>query len=167
MLARYHIKVYDVSANPSISFGLFWTIAVNILRFSSLLHLPFCILNHISLLLYNLFDSIVSLDYSNTASKPFICLRIATKGDYPLLVRKNVHFNMEICRRVGLEKFLIEVVTSKRVGLENSPMIRELVIPSKYRTKNGTLFKARGLQYCLESGVNILDDNDWIASKKL
>ena len=35
-------------------------------------------------------------------------------------------------------------------------------VPDSYTSTNGTLNKARALQYCLEDGVNTLTDSDWI-----
>lgn len=69
---------------------------------------------------------------------------------------------MNKCIDAGLENFLIEVVTDKAVGLEHHRRVREIVVPPSYRTKTGALFKARALQYCLEDGVNVLADTDWI-----
>ena len=35
-------------------------------------------------------------------------------------------------------------------------------VPESYTSKNGSLNKARALQYCLEDGVNTLRESDWI-----
>jgi len=63
---------------------------------------------------------------------------------------------------LGLENFIIEVVTDKSVGLPVHRRIREVVVPKSYKTKTGALFKSRALQFCLEDNVNILADCDWI-----
>jgi len=69
---------------------------------------------------------------------------------------------METCQKVGLENYLVEVVTDKPLNLAKNPRIREIVVPNTYRTKSLALFKARALQYCWEEDVNILRDDDWI-----
>ncbi|EJW73993.1 hypothetical protein WUBG_15096, partial [Wuchereria bancrofti] len=46
--------------------------------------------------------------------------------------------------------------------LEKSPFTFWDFVPSAYRTKSGAQFKSRALQYCLEDGVNILQDDNWI-----
>ncbi|KAL4221537.1 Beta-1 [Mactra antiquata] len=40
--------------------------------------------------------------------------------------------------------------------------VREIVVPSEYRTPNNSLFKARALHYCLSTNINILSRDDWI-----
>ncbi|KHJ77369.1 hypothetical protein OESDEN_23011 [Oesophagostomum dentatum] len=57
---------------------------------------------------------------------------------------------------------LFQVVTDKAIHLPPQPRVREVVVPTSYRTKSGAKFKARALQYCLEDDVNILQNNDWI-----
>jgi egghead protein (zeste-white 4 protein) len=63
---------------------------------------------------------------------------------------------------VGLDNFVMEVVTDKPLNLKKHPRVREVVVPPNYRTKNGSLFKARALQYCLEDSINILNSKDYI-----
>ncbi|KPJ01923.1 Beta-1,4-mannosyltransferase egh [Papilio xuthus] len=69
---------------------------------------------------------------------------------------------MNTCVDVGMENFMIEVVTDKVISLPKHRRVREVVVPSEYKTKTGALFKSRALQYCLEDDVNILADTDWI-----
>ena len=38
----------------------------------------------------------------------------------------------------------------------------QIIVPTSYQTKNGSKFKARALQYCLEENVNKLSDSNWI-----
>jgi len=56
----------------------------------------------------------------------------------------------------------VQVVTDKPVGLSPDRRVREVVVPTSYRTKTGALFKSRALQYCLEDEVNMLGENDWV-----
>lgn len=78
---------------------------------------------------------------------------MVTRGDYPELVRNNVQRNINTCLDVGLDNFVIQVVTDKSVSLSTTKHAFELVVPEIYQTKSGAMFKARALQYCLEDGV--------------
>jgi egghead protein (zeste-white 4 protein) len=124
--------------------------------------LPQVIFNAMGLLLFNAFPEKVLLKGSPLLA-PFICIRVVTRGDFPELVKKNVTRNLNLCLDVGLENFIIEVVTDRKIpGLSEFSRVREVVVPPSYVTKSGALFKARALQYCLEQDVNILSDSDWI-----
>lgn len=95
-------------------------------------------------------------------SLPFICFRVVTKGKYPHLVNRTAEKNIKTCQEVGLHHYQFEIVTDSSIGLPNDSCIREVVVPSTYSTTNGSLNKARALQFSLEEEVNILSDNDWI-----
>ena len=69
---------------------------------------------------------------------------------------------VQVCLDAGLQNFIFEVVTDIPVGLPRSLHVREVVVPPSYVTSQGSLYKARALQYCLEEGVNILAQDDWI-----
>lgn len=137
------------------------TLLLQLLRVLPLLALPQATFNFLGLICFNAFPERAKLKGSPLLA-PFICMRVVTRGDYPDLVRQNVQRNLTTALRVGLEKFIIEVVTDKRIDLPENQRIRQVVVPSSYRPKSGALFKARALQYCLEEDVNILSDNDWI-----
>ncbi|XP_072392301.1 beta-1,4-mannosyltransferase egh [Diabrotica undecimpunctata] len=155
------VFVPPTELNPWIQYGVFGATLLYILRFLTFLPLPQVIFNCLGLTLYNAFPEKVVLKGSPLLA-PFICIRIVTRGDFPQLVKNNVVRNMNKCLDAGLENFLIEVVTDKSIGLDTHRRTREVVVPADYRTKSGALYKARALQYCLEDGVNILSDNDWI-----
>ena len=125
------------------------------------LSLPVAICACIGLILYNPYES-PPIPYFSLSSAPFICFRVVTKGDYPGFVKKNVDNNKTLLQKLGLENFTIEVVTDKNVFLPSSDKTREIVVPTWYQTKRGTMFKARALNYCLENDVNKLSSNDWI-----
>jgi len=126
--------------DPFASYGYLTTYALYILRFLALLSLPQVICNFLGLTLYNAFPDKVILKGTPLLA-PFICIRTVTRGDYPDLIHNNVNRNMNTCLEVGLENFIIEVVTDKPVNLMKNPRIREVVVPSSYRTKTGALFK--------------------------
>uniref|UniRef100_T1JBR4 Glycosyltransferase 2-like domain-containing protein n=1 Tax=Strigamia maritima TaxID=126957 RepID=T1JBR4_STRMM len=154
-------KFESQDVDPFEVYGFVITVILYLLRFVTFLALPQCVCNCLGLILYNCFPEKVKLKGSPLLA-PFICVRTVTRGDFPELVRNNVTRNINTCLDVGLENFLVEVVTDKAVNLPKHSRIRELVLPSTYKTKSGALFKARALQYCLEDDVNILNDNDWI-----
>lgn len=147
--------------DPWDRYGYVGTCVLYLLRLLTFLSLPQVIFNFAGLTLYNAFPDKVTLKGSPLLA-PFLCIRIVTRGDYPKLVRANVTRNMTRCTEAGLENFIIEVVTDKAVGLSPHRRVREVVVPPSYQPKSGALFKARALQYCLEDGVNILADTDWI-----
>jgi egghead protein (zeste-white 4 protein) len=148
--------------DPWTDYGVFWTISLYLLRFLTFLALPQVIFNTMGLTLFNAFPEKILLKGSPLLA-PFICIRVVTRGDYPELVKKNVTRNLNLCLDVGLENFIVEVVTDKKIpGLSDYMRVREVVVPPSYVTKSGALFKARALQYCLEQEVNILSDTDWI-----
>lgn len=151
----------DNQIDPFEKYGYIPAILLYLLRFLTFLALPQCICNCLGLLFFNAFPEKVQLKGSPLLA-PFISIRVVTRGDYPELVKNNVNRNMNTCLDVGLENFLFEVVTDKALNLPRHPRIREIVVPSTYRTKSGALFKARALQYCLEDDVNVLSDMDWI-----
>ena len=90
------------------------------------------------------------------SESPPICFRVVTRGDYRELVYSNVQRNVNKCLDTGLDNFIVEVVTDKSMTLPKSRWVRELVVPSTYKTKSGAMFKARALQYALESEVSEL-----------
>lgn len=89
--------------------------------------------NFIGLTLFNAFPDKVTLIGSPLLA-PFICIRVVTRGDYPQLVKDNVVRNINTCLRVGLENFIVDVVTDKRIGLDIR-RVREVVVPPEYKTR--------------------------------
>ncbi|RWR99855.1 beta-1:4-mannosyltransferase egh-like protein, partial [Dinothrombium tinctorium] len=151
----------SASFDPNALYGTFGTFVLYFLRVLALLSLPQVICNFFGLTLFNAFPEKVQLK-SSPLLAPFICIRVVTRGDFPDLVKKNVTRNMNTCLDVGLENFIVEVVTDKAINFGKHPRVRELIVPKEYKTKTGALFKARALQYCLEPENNLLNENDWI-----
>lgn len=147
--------------NPLADYGIIGTTLLYLLRALTFLSIPQVLFNFFGLVLFNAFPDKVSLKGSPLLA-PFICIRVVTRGDYPELVKDNVLRNMNKCLEAGLENFQIEVVSDKPIGLTSQRRLREVVVPTSYKTSTGALFKARALQYCLENNVNELADNDWI-----
>lgn len=150
-----------VFPDPWETYGIYGTIILYILRLLTLLTIPQVLCNFAGLVFFNTFPGKVKLKGSPLLA-PFICIRVVTRGDFPKLVKTNVSRNMNTCIDLGMENFMIEVVTDKALNLPKHRRVREVVVPSEYKTKSGALFKSRALQYCLEDSVNILTDTDWI-----
>lgn len=147
--------------DPYIEYGQTATIVLYLLRYLTLIPIPQAIFNFLGIVIYNTHPPRPKLKTS-TLFGPCICFRIVTRGTFPELVKKNVERNIEVCSRIGLDNYIMEVVTDTAISLPKSPRHREVVVPTQYKTKNNTLYKARALNYCLENGVNMLSDNDWI-----
>lgn len=130
---------YD-EMNPHEVYGSFLTTILYLVRFLSLLALPQCLCNLLGLTIYNAFPDKVQLKGSPLLS-PLICVRTVTRGDFPELVRNNVNRNMNTCLEVGLDNFMMEVVSDKPLDLPKHPRIREVVVPRDYRTRTGAMFK--------------------------
>ncbi|CAK9796510.1 Beta-1,4-mannosyltransferase egh [Anthophora plagiata] len=147
--------------DPWVQYGFAGAFILYLLRTLTFLSFPQVLFNFVGLTIYNAFPDKITLKGSPLFA-PFICIRIVTRGDYPVLVQRNVNRNLTKCIETGLENFQIEVVSDKPIGLGPHRRIREIVVPSNYCTSSGALFKARALQYCLEDTVNELADKDWI-----
>ena len=65
----------------------------------------------IGLLFCNVFPKPVRLRVSPNNLTSFICVRMVTRGLYPRLVRRNVKKHLDVLRTVGVENFIVEVVT--------------------------------------------------------
>ena len=154
-------RIYS-EIDPWIVYGVPLTLLLYLLRLLTFLALPQVIFNLMGLTLFNAFPEKITLKGSPLLA-PFLCIRVVTRGDFPDLVKRNVIRNLNLCLDVGVESFIIEVVTDRPIpGLSEYSRVREVVVPPSYVTKSGALFKARALQYCLEDGVNVYSDTDWI-----
>lgn len=149
------------TVDPWEEYGIIGSILLYTFRLLTLLTIPQVLCNFCGLMFFNIFPGKVKLKGSPLLA-PFICIRVVTRGDFPDLVKSNVTRNMNSCLDVGMENFMIEVVTDKVINLPKHNRVREVVVPSEYKTKTGALFKSRALQYCLEDNVNILGSTDWI-----
>ncbi|KAL3889654.1 hypothetical protein ACJMK2_001988 [Sinanodonta woodiana] len=125
------------------------------------LSVPFAFTNIFGLVTMNLWPTAPKLQVPRI-NIPILCFRVVTRGLFPNLVRSNVKRNIEVCYKAGLDNFKFEVVTDNPINLPKNALIRELVVPETYATRNKSMFKARALQYCLQSEINILSDDDWL-----
>ena len=105
-------ETFDPS-DPVLKYDPVGTLVLYIFRFIAL---PQYLLNFLGLTIYNAFRDGVTLKYGPSVA-PFICIRFVTRSDHPDLVKRNVDRNLKICLKVGLENFIIEVVTDKAINL--------------------------------------------------
>jgi egghead protein (zeste-white 4 protein) len=101
-----------------------------------------------------------------------VALRIVSRGSNVDALVANIGRCQFEMRRTPLFRYVIEVVVDemykdngKKVYFDMSRMpkgrsISYIVVPDDYRTPNGSMFKARALQYALEKSP--LGDNDWV-----
>uniref|UniRef100_A0A2C9LSB5 Glycosyltransferase 2-like domain-containing protein n=1 Tax=Biomphalaria glabrata TaxID=6526 RepID=A0A2C9LSB5_BIOGL len=145
--------------NTPIEYSTTWMIVT--LCLIVMIKLPFYMVNFLGVVFLNNFEKSPKLRQS-LHECPFLCFRVVTRGLYPDLVQKNVQLNLQTCKNLGMKNFVIQVVSDASIHLSTDENSKELVVPENYKTKNGTLFKARALHYALEPEVDILKPGDWI-----
>lgn len=89
-----------------------------------------------------------------------VCFRYVSRGQNVDSLRAAIASVQTMMRRYPLFPYLIEAVVEQPVGFAEDPDVVEIVVPKAYRTANGTLYKARGLQFSLETSA--LPDDAWI-----
>ena len=153
----------DKNQSADLNYGSVEAYILYSLKILTFIGVPISILNAAGVLIFDIFPITDRISRrSAPLLEPFISFRVVTRGSFPDLVRHNVERNLRVCEDFGLDKFVIEVVTDTPILLPKNPKVREIVVPSNYRTSTGAKFKARALQYALEPDVNILNDDDWI-----
>ena len=94
-----------------------------------------------------------------------IYIRYVTRGNSPNLVAGNVERAINILLQTGIPRHMwkVEVVTDNELYLSekvDDPTVVEIVVPSSYKPKNGTLYKARALNYAISHST--AQSRDWI-----
>lgn len=165
----HYLDNINSQTKPHERYGPILTIFLQLIQYSVLLPLPLITFNFLGLVLFNAFPGKIKINdkFKNVLTEsvdlPHFCFRVVTRGLYPELVNGNVNKNFSICIESGLSNFSIEVVTDKEICLSNMDnRVRQLVVPTTYKTSTGALFKARALQYALEPHVSQLSDGDYI-----
>jgi hypothetical protein len=107
----------------------------------ALLSLP----HNIQMLIFSLFYRKEKLSRTSISFFPKvrICLRIVTRGDYPLMVKESVENILDLMKKFDFSNFLIEVLANKAIYLPRNEKVREIVVPNDYTTLNGSKYKAR------------------------
>jgi egghead protein (zeste-white 4 protein) len=89
-----------------------------------------------------------------------VCFRVVSRGDNVGALRATVANIRHEMAESPLFPYLIETVTDLPVDIEPGDDLRKMVVPRGYTTPNGSLYKARALQYALE--VSPLPDEAWL-----
>jgi beta-1,4-mannosyltransferase len=91
-----------------------------------------------------------------------VAFRIVSRGFNLETLHKTIESVRESMRAKRLFPYLIEVVTDGdgEVPIPYGDDLRHIVVPQHYQTQNGTLFKARALNYALEHTE--LPDTGWV-----
>jgi egghead protein (zeste-white 4 protein) len=79
--------------------------------------------------------------------------RIVTRGKNPSLVASNCRELWTLCESICLKHYTIEVVTDNRIecASRSGAPVDEVVVPDSYVSQKFTKWKARALQYALET----------------
>ena len=91
-----------------------------------------------------------------------VCLRIVSRGTNVEALTNTIRRCQREMARLPLFPYVIEVVTDTldiRLPRPNADLYY-IAVPKAYRTRNGSLYKARALQYALE--FSPLPDDAWI-----
>ncbi len=102
--------------DPWEEYGAAWTCLLIVLRLLPFLGLPQTLFNTGGLMLFKAFPGKVHLKASPVLA-PFICVRVVTRGLYPRLVKSTVAKNVETLERVGVDNYVVEVVTDTPLNL--------------------------------------------------
>jgi Glycosyl transferase family group 2 len=106
-------------------------------------------------------QGIIQLDNPKQANVKFY-LRITTRGLCPNLIFQSLEHHRDVFRQFNLSDSEIIVVTENLIaGVPNS-LCRQLLVPTAYQTKNGSLFKQRNICYFWEKMKNEIADDNWV-----
>ena len=91
-----------------------------------------------------------------------VCFRIVTRGDSVEVVKKTVFAVRREMQQLPLFPYVIEVVTDSdsQLPLGVGGDLVQMCVPLTYRTSKGSKYKARALQYALQTSS--LPDETWI-----
>ena len=152
--------------DPFTLYGLFPALALIAVRLLPFLALPQTLCNFFGLVRWPWRKRGAVRLKTTPLLAPFVCFRVVTRGLYPKLVEETIAKNLQTIREVKFENFMFEIVVdSKSLALtafKANDKVKEVVVPDAYEPKSGAKFKSRALQYCLEDGVNGLEDDHWI-----
>ena len=136
---------------------------MNGLKLFWLIPLPYALLNFYSFLRYPVIQQAEILP--PTMQNLFngrLHFRYITRGLNPTLVTENVNMACHLLSHaLPRDSWRVEVVTDNRLNLDpRNGLVTEIVVPKAFTTANGTLFKARSLQYALHQSEATAED--WI-----
>lgn len=102
--------------DPFTEYGAVLASVLVLVRVIAFLALPQTLFNLVGLTAFNAFPERPALKGSPLLA-PFVCVRVVTRGLYPRLVKETVSKNAETLARVGLENYVVQVVTDTAINL--------------------------------------------------
>lgn len=112
-------------------------------------------------------DSTQHRDGSTDADLPFVLyIRYVTRGGNPELSARNARLAGTVLRAAGVpdNRYVVEIVTDKALNLDPQVIedvpVSEILVPDSFSPPNGTMYKARALQYAVQESP--ARDFDWI-----
>ena len=124
---------------------LFWAGGVHIMCFGT-----------IGLLLYRKNHA----NFTVSRIPQLVSFRIVSRGQNATALAETVQNVRETMEQHPLFDYRLEVVTDLDVPLEPGPDLTHFIVPDSYATSNGSLYKARALQYALD--YSDLPEDAWI-----
>lgn len=106
-----------------------------------------------------------SIEQENLCMDFVLYIRYVTRGTSPRLVTLNARRAANTLIAAGLPRHLwrVEIVSDRSVGLARvggPSAVYEIVVPDKYHTTTGALYKARALNYAIDASP--AREHDWI-----
>ncbi len=125
---------------------------MNLLKLFWLVPLPYALLNFYSFVRYPVIAPVtIHPPQMQNIFNGRIHFRYITRGLNPTLVADNVQIAGQLLQHaLPQDSWRVEVVTDNPLHLDPcAGLVDEIVVPDEYATEQGTLFKARSLQYAL------------------
>lgn len=104
------------TVNPWTEYGAIATCFNVTLRLLAFLAVPQTLFNFMGFVKYRSFAEKIVLK-SSPLLAPFVCVRVVTRGLYPNLVKETVRRNLETLSNVGVENYVVQVVTDIKINL--------------------------------------------------
>ena len=136
---------------------------MTILKFFWLVPIPYAVLNFYSYVRYPVVGRAnIDPPRRQNVFNGRLHFRYITRGLNPTLIAENVEVACRLLSQsLPNDSWRVEVVTDNPLGLDwRNGLVDEILVPDDYVTPNGTLFKARALQYALSFSRARLQD--WI-----
>ena len=104
-------------------------------------------------------------------SDTHLVVQFISRGENIEVLKESVECAYEMLLEEATIKFSIRIVTEKEVSSNfneaESDLFQFIVVPSEFRTKNNSLYKARGLEYArlvcdASDGDQVANENKWI-----
>lgn len=157
----FFYKSFIITEDSGRDFTVFQTVWIWTFRMTNWLMLPGFVSAFLTILFFRpppLFGKSTRKfdDQNNNASKievHSLIIRIVTMGKYKKMIEKSILYHTELVKKyLHCKNFSMHIVTEMALNLEDSYKdVKEILVPSAYKTKSGSMGKARNLAYWLET----------------